>query len=109
MISIRRSSVDRSPPLASGWCCFTSALYFALTVSSVASVPSPITCSALRSAFITFRVSVLAGAPAATAVELAEHMERIGRALEVAFDAALAVPRAGIGAHLPGRAMAGQR
>src|SRR6516162_2684657 len=39
MISIRRSSVERSPPFASGWCCLTSALYFTLTSSSVAPGP----------------------------------------------------------------------
>src|SRR6267143_1057548 len=63
MISIRRSSVERSPPLASGWCCFTSALYFALTTSRVASGPSPITCSALRSALNIFRVSGFGSPP----------------------------------------------
>src|ERR1700738_763459 len=67
MISIRRSSVERSPPLASGWCCFTSVLYFALTVSSVASGPSPITCSDLRLALNTFRVLALASGHASAA------------------------------------------
>src|SRR5712672_3088591 len=113
MISIRRSSVERSPPLASGWCCFTSALYFALTISSVASGPSPITWSALRSAFITLRVSALAcwapGRPAAAAVELGKHMEGIGGALEISLDAAFALFGAGVGTHLPGRPVAGQR
>src|ERR1700738_606977 len=94
MISIRRSSVERSPPLASGWCCFTSALYFALTVSSVASEPSPTTRTR---------------PPAAAAVEFREHAERIGGAFQIGLRAALALLGAGIGAHFPGRTVAGQR
>src|SRR6266852_3592664 len=45
--------------------------------------------------------------PAAAAVELAEHAERIGRAVQLGFGAALLA--AAIGAHFPGRTMAGQR
>src|ERR1700720_2872396 len=57
----------------------------------------------------------LAGAPAWTrppataAVEFAEHAERIGRAFQIGLGAALALLGAGVGAHLPGRTMAGQR
>src|SRR6202140_2738763 len=47
--------------------------------------------------------------PAAAAVEFAEHAERIGRALQVGLGAALGPLGAGIGAHLPGWTMAGQR
>src|ERR1019366_5638344 len=47
--------------------------------------------------------------PAAAAIEFAEHAGRIGRAFEIRLGAALAVLGAGIGAHLPGRTMAGQR
>src|SRR6202043_2074073 len=47
--------------------------------------------------------------PAAAAVELAEHAERIGRAFQVGLGAALALLGAGVGAHFPGRPMAGQR
>src|ERR1700692_1285314 len=46
--------------------------------------------------------------PAAAAVELAEHAERIGGAFEIGLRTALALLGAGIGAHLPGRTMAGQ-
>src|SRR5580704_1378545 len=47
--------------------------------------------------------------PAAAAVEFREHAERIGGGFEIGLRAALALLGAGIGAHLPGRAMAGQR
>src|ERR1700677_2642798 len=47
--------------------------------------------------------------PAAAAIELAEHAERIGRTFEVGLGAALALLGTGVGAHLPGRTMAGQR
>src|ERR1700677_4901803 len=47
--------------------------------------------------------------PAAAAVEFAEHAEGIGRAFQIGFRAALCFFGAGIGAHLPGRAVAGQR
>src|SRR5258708_38626209 len=46
--------------------------------------------------------------PAAAAVELAEHAERIGRGVQLGFGA-LTPLAAAIGAHLPGRPMAGQR
>src|ERR1700682_278423 len=46
--------------------------------------------------------------PAATAVELAEHAERIGSTFQIALGAWLAL-LAAVGAHLPGRTMAGQR
>ena len=114
MISIRRSSVERSPPLASGWCCLTSALYFALTSSSVASA-----AEAHHLQRLALGVDHLAGfdlglgalrarPPAAAAVELAEHAERIGGAVEIPRPP-LALLGAGVGAHLPGRTMAGQR
>src|SRR3984885_4075391 len=47
--------------------------------------------------------------PAAAAVELGEHTERIGSGFEVGLRTALALLGAGVGAHLPGRAVAGQR
>src|SRR6202048_3589827 len=55
------------------------------------------------------RSSVERSPPVAAAVEFAEHAERIGRALQIGLGAALALLGAGIGAHLPGRTMAGQR
>src|SRR5947209_2166091 len=47
--------------------------------------------------------------PPAAAVEFAEHIERIDGAFEVRLRAALALFGAGVGAHLPGRTMAGER
>src|SRR6202041_558497 len=47
--------------------------------------------------------------PAAAAIELAEHAEGVGGGFQVGLGAALAFFRAGIGAHFPGRAVAGQR
>ena len=63
--------------------------------------------------FPRFRLGLASGAartrpPAATAVELGEHAERIGRTFQLGFCARLAL-LAAVGAHLPGRAMAGQR
>src|SRR5262249_45844398 len=49
------------------------------------------------------------GATAAAAVELGKHVEGIGSAVEVGSGRALAFAAAAIGAHLPGRAVAGQR
>ena len=48
------------------------------------------------------------GAPAAATVELGEHAERVGGALHI-LGGLLALLAGGVGAHLPGRAMAGQR
>src|SRR6202030_1374972 len=56
-----------------------------------------------------FRTGARAGPPAAAAIELAEHAEGIGRTFQVGLRAALALFGAGIGAHLPSRAVAGQR
>src|ERR1700692_1842630 len=47
--------------------------------------------------------------PAAAAVELAEHAEGIDGTFEIGLGAALALLGAGVGAHLPGWTMAGQR
>src|ERR1700744_6216317 len=47
--------------------------------------------------------------PAATAVEFAEHAEGIGSAFQIGFGTALALLGTGVGAHLPGRTMTGQR
>src|SRR4029077_16986458 len=46
--------------------------------------------------------------PAAATVKLREHAERIGGTLEIGLRASLAF-LAAVGAHLPGRAVAGQR
>src|ERR1700726_1170368 len=63
--------------------------------------------------FSGFDLGLGAGAgprpPAAAAVELAEHAEGIDGTFEVGLGAALALLGAGVGAHLPGRTMAGQR
>src|SRR4029079_7514911 len=48
------------------------------------------------------------GAPAAAAVKLGEHAEGIGGAVKI-LSGLLALLAGGVGAHLPGRAMAGQR
>src|ERR1700728_4171087 len=48
------------------------------------------------------------GPPAPAAIEFAEHAERIGRSFEIGLGTALAL-LAGIGTHLPGRTMTGQR
>src|ERR1700726_1159828 len=47
--------------------------------------------------------------PAAAPIEFAEHAERVGGSFQVGLGAALALLGAGVGAHLPGRTMAGQR
>jgi hypothetical protein len=49
------------------------------------------------------------GPPAAAAIEFAKHAEGIGGAFEIGLGTALALFGAGIGAHLPGRTMTGQR
>ena len=57
MISRSRSSLERSPPLASGWWRFTSSLKRTLIFAVVASPSSPRVSSALRSALRMTRVS----------------------------------------------------
>src|ERR1700738_2686351 len=64
--------------------------------------------SGLRLGFVA-NARARTGPPAAAAIELAEHAERVGRAFQIGFRAALALLGAGVGAHLPGRTMAGQR
>src|SRR6516165_1828460 len=48
-------------------------------------------------------------APPAAAVELGEHAERIGGSVEIGGGCTLALAATAIGAHPPGRTMAGQR
>src|SRR3981081_2263171 len=55
-----------------------------------------------------FRAGTRTWPPAAAAVELAEHRERIGGAVQISLGG-LAFALGAVGAHLPGRAMAGQR
>src|SRR5262249_34070930 len=57
MISRSRSSEERSPPLASGWWRFTSALKRVLTSCAEASASRPSVSSALRSALRARRFS----------------------------------------------------
>ena len=110
MISRSRSSVERSPPLASGWWRFTSSLKRTLIFAVVASPSSPSASSALRSALRMTRVSRRRRCSPFCAV--AEQLERIVGALERRPEPrrARAPGRlAAVHAHLPGRAMADHR
>ena len=106
MISRSLSSDERSPPLASGWWRFTSALNRALIVGAVALDLEPEHVEALRSALRTCVLGAALGARRRPRrAELAEQVERIAAPPPKPPDRARpALPPV---AHLPGRPMAG--